>query len=499
MNFLKRVSIITLIFVLTVSVLAFAAEPVKVTILHTNDTHGRIASFTPRGEEKEIGGFARILTLINKIRAEEENVILLDAGDTLHGTNLVNLQKGLNMLTLLNTMGYDAMVPGNHDFNYGYKHLLKLAKFAKFDIVSANVEKDGALLFAPYTILEKGGYRFAILGISTPETPITTHPANVAGLNFVDPIQRVKEIVEKLSGSVDFIIMLSHLGYEGDRMIAEQVPGLDIIIGGHSHTSLEEPVVVNGVIIAQDGDYGRTLGRIDLTIEDGKIIKYSGRLIPVKDTIAKNPVVDVVVKAYEDKLRTLMGEVVGTTSVDLVGERALVRTQETNLGNLITDIMLAYCDADLVMTNGGGIRASIAKGDITIGDIYTVLPFDNTLVVLELTGAQIKAALEHGVRKYPKQNGGFLHVAGMTYAFDPNRPAGDRIVEVKIRGKDLDLNKIYRVATNDFLAAGGDGYSMFTEGTIVYQSGSYLRDLMVDYLREHGSVSPEVEGRITIR
>ncbi len=497
MNF-KRVSVFVLVLIMAMSMVAFAAET-KVTILHTNDMHGRLAGFVPRGEENEIGGFARIATLIRDICTFEENVILLDAGDTVHGTNLVNFTEGIDMIQLLNYIGYDAMVPGNHDFNYGYKHLEDLVKFAKFKVVSANVEKDGTSLFAKYTILERDGYRFAIVGLSAPETVIMTHPANVVGLDFLDPIVTTKSLVDSLKSSVDFVIVLSHLGYSKDKVLAESVSGIDVIIGGHSHTAIAKPELVNNVIIAQTGEYTKNLGRVNLIIEDGKIVDYNGELIPVVYTIPKEPIVNAIVKTFENKLLNVMGEIVGASIVDLIGDRANVRTEETNMGNLITDIMLANCDADLVMTNGGGIRASIAKGDITINDIYTVLPFDNTLVVLELTGAQIKAALEHAVRKYPEQNGGFLHVSGMTYTFDPAKATGERVVDVMVNYAELDLNQTYQVATNDFVAAGGDGYSMFKEGSIVYESGLYLRDLMVSYLKEYSFVEPKVEGRIVCK
>lgn len=491
----KRISLISLILVLSFSIFAMAAEPVNVTILHTNDSHGRITGFVPRGAEAEVGGFARISQLVKDIRQAEENVLLLDGGDTLHGTNYVNMSLGYNAVDLLNQLKYDAMVPGNHDFNYGYEQLLKLVEFSDFKIVSANVEKNGRQLFAPYTIVEKGGYRFAIIGLSTPDTPVMTHPDNVAGLDFVSPVETASNMVEKLEGKADFIIVLSHLGYGFDKMLAQEVPGVDVIVGGHTHTQAQEPVKVNDTIIVQGGEHTLFLGRLDLTIEDGKITGYRGNLIPVDQSVAKRPAVEAVVQVFVDRVNTSLREVVGHTDVDLNGDRQFVRTQETNMGNLVTDVMLANCDADLVLTNGGGIRASISKGDVTVGDIFTVLPFDNTLVVVELTGEQIVAAVEHGLRKYPESNGGFLHVAGMNIVFDPAQPAGSRVVEIKVQGQPLNLTQTYLVATNDFVAAGGDGYGMIKEGKVVYQSGMYLRDLTVDYFQENGSI-PAVEGRI---
>lgn len=491
----KRISLFVLILVLSFSIFAMAAEPVNVTILHTNDTHGRIAGFTPRGADAEVGGFARLYQLIGDIRQAEENVLLLDGGDTLHGTNYVNMTLGYNSVALLNQLKYDAMVPGNHDFNYGYQQLLKLAESSDFNILSANVEKDGKQLFTPYTIVEKSGYRFAVIGASTPDTVTMTHPNNVIGIDFIDPIVAVKRTMEQVEGKADFVIVLSHLGYGSDKMLAEEVSGIDVIVGGHTHTELQEPVKVNDTIIVQGGEHTLFLGRLDLTIEDDEITGYNGKLIPVDQSVVKYPAVDTVVSVFVDRVNTSLQEVVGYTDVDLNGDRKFVRTQETNMGNLVTDVMLANCDADVVLTNGGGIRASISAGDVTVGDIFTVLPFDNTLVVVELTGEQIVAAVEHGLRKYPESNGGFLHVAGMNIVFDPAQPAGSRVVEIIVQGQPLNLTQAYLVATNDFVAAGGDGYSMIKEGKIVFQSGLYLRDLTVDYFRANGSI-PAIEGRV---
>lgn len=498
MKLMKRISVIAIVLMFVLSMAAIAAEPVKLTILHTNDVHGRIASYTVSGVEGEIGGYAKLYTILTQIRKEAPNVILLDGGDTLHGTNLVNLQKGLNVVGLMNGLGYDAMVPGNHDFNYGYTHLVSLSKLAQFKVLSANVEKDSKPVFEPYTIVEKDGLRVAIIGLSAEETPVVTHPNNVIGLNFVNPIEKAKKMVEEVKGKADLVLILSHVGYEVDQKIAKEVPGVHLIVGGHSHTKLDKVTVVNNVIIAQTGEHSKSLGRIDLSVADGKITSYAGSLIPVDGKVTKNDALNQIVKIQEAKLSTMMNEVVGATSVELQGERAQVRTQETNLGNLVADVMLGACQADLAVTNGGGIRASINTGEITVGEIFTALPFDNTLVVIEITGAQLKGALENSVSKAPEQNGGFLQIAGMKFTYDPKKPAGQRVTDVTVKGQALDLNKKYRVATNDFTAAGGDGYTTFKEGTVVYQSGLYLRDLMVTYIKAQKTVAAKVEGRINV-
>ena len=498
MNLIKRTTLFALLLVLVLSFTAFAAQ-VQVTVLHTNDLHGHAAGFVADTKVGEIGGLARIETLINEIRAEQPNVILLDGGDCLHGTNEINVSKGMNMVALMSGMGYDAMVPGNHDFNYGYKQLLNLANVASFDILSANVLKDGENILQPYTLIEKGGYKFAIIGLSTQDTPIVTHPNNVQGLVFADPIATAKAMVAKAKADANFVIVLSHLGYEVDKTLAQNVPGIDLIVGGHSHTVLDKPTTVNGINIVQDGEWGKNLGRVDLTIEDGKITAINGKLIPVGNKVAKNVAVETVVNVYKAKLAETMNVVIGSSDVDLMGDRGQVRTRETNLADLIIDVMREATKADLAVTNGGGIRASIAKGDITVGSVYTVLPFDNTLVVMQFTGAQIRAALELSVSKYPAENGGFLQVSGLKFTFDPSKPAGQRIVEVTANGQPLDPNKTYVVATNDFTAVGGDGYTMFKDGKVLFQSGLYLRDVVVDYIKAQGNISSKTDGRITVK
>lgn len=497
MKLMKRVSVIAIVLMLVLSMAALAA-PVNLTIVHTNDTHGRVASYTLTGVQGEVGGYAKLYTLLTQIRKEAPNVLLLDAGDTLHGTNLVNLQKGLNVVAMMNGLGYDAMVPGNHDFNYGYTHLVNLSKVANFKVLSANVEKDSKPVFEPYTIIEKEGVRVAIIGLSAEETPIVTHPNNVIGLKFSNPVEKVKTMVAEVKDKADIVVVLSHVGYEVDQKIAKEVPGIHLIIGGHSHTQLDKPTVVNNVIIAQTGEHSKNLGRVDLSIENGKIVSYAGSLISVDDKVAKNSAFNQIIKIQDAKLSAMMNEVIGTAAVELQGERAQVRTQETNLGNLVADVMLSACEADLAVTNGGGIRASINTGDITVGEIFTALPFDNTLVVIEVTGAQLKAALENSVSKAPEQNGAFLQVAGIKFSYDPKKPAGQRVLDVTVQGQALDLNKKYRVATNDFTAAGGDGYTSFKEGKVVYQSGLYLRDVMVSYIKNLKTVNIKADGRVNV-
>jgi len=256
--------------------------------------------------------------------------------------------------------------------------------------------------------------------------------------------------------------------------------------------------VLNGTIIAQAHEYGKFLGRVDLFFHGTELVGHSGMLIPVTEEVTEDATVKALIDGYASQLAEELNETVGETLVFLDGERAHVRTGETNLGNLITDALREGMETDVAFTNGGGIRASIITGTITLGDVYTVLPFDNYLVSIDLTGAQLVQALEHGLRSYPAQLGGFPHISGMAVVFDPAQDAGSRVVSVTVGGQAIDLGATYSVATNDFMAAGGDDYTMFLEGTNYTDSGLFLRDVVADYIRLNTPVNPGIEGRITI-
>ncbi|WMJ79170.1 5'-nucleotidase C-terminal domain-containing protein [Clostridium sp. MB40-C1] len=469
-----------------------------VTVVHTNDTHSRV------NEGKYDGmGFARIATEIKRLRNTNKNVLVLDAGDTLHGQTISTLNKGESIIKILNTIGYDAMAPGNHDFNYGQNRLVELSKMAKFPIISANIfKKDGSSLLTPYIIKEIDGVKFGIFGLSTPDTTYMTNPKNVEGLTFEDPVKTSEKMVSELKGKCDIIIALSHLGVQGDYSsikVAEKVKGIDIIVDGHTHTTLPEGKLVNKTLIVQTGDYDKNLGEVNLLFKDGKIDSVKASLFNKEQgmQLKEDKDIKAIIEKIENENKKITSVVIGKTNVKLDGERGNVRTKETNLANLITNAILDATKADLVITNGGGIRASIDKGEITKGHVITVLPFGNYVVSKEVKGSDILAALEHGVRLYPKENGGFPQVAGITFKFDPKQPVGKRVFYVKVNGKNLDLNKIYKLATNDFMAVGGDDYSMLAKGkTLAEMPG--LDEIVMNYIQKHGVTTVNVENRVQI-
>ncbi len=488
--------VITILFVLITVV---GAEGIDITILHTNDTHGRLE------EGKFAGmGFARISSLVKKYRTENPRFLLLDAGDTFHGQPIVNLVKGKSVTQILNHIGYSAMVSGNHDYDYGQKRLLELNKMTNFPILSANVKKRGNFFLQPYIIRDLGGVKVGIFGLCTPETTYKTHPDNVKGLIFINPVEAARAMVAELRKEVDVIIALSHLGLsEGSkytsRRVAENVEGIDLIVDGHSHTTLKRGLEINDTLIVMAGEYDKNLGVVNLIVKDNKVVGKKAELISKKKvvTIKKDPEIIKLIAKIKAKNEEIISDIIGKATVELNGSREDIRTGETNLGNLITDAILTNVDADVAITNSGSIRNSIGAGEISKGDVIGVLPFGNNVVVKKIKGSTLLAVIEHGLSEYPTQEGAFPQVSGMSIVFAPSRPAGERVLKLLINGKPVEYEKLYRVAINDFMAAGGDGYEVFKDNNTVQEAGD-LAKIIINYIKKHGTVSPKIEGRIRV-
>ena len=503
---------------------AMAEGPITVTILHTNDTHAHLESFEPFKQPLQ-GGVARRYTLIEQIRAEGGNVILLDAGDVFQGTLYFNQYQGQADLHFMNAMGYDAMCVGNHEFDSGPAVLAAFIDGAEFPVISANIDVSAEPTLAgkipAYTVLDVAGEKIAVFGLTTEDTPILSSPG--PNVIFKDPISSAEATVDELEAQgINKIIALTHLGYSRDLDLAAAVEGIDVIVGGHSHTLLGDmegaegpyPTVVTSpagepVLVVTAKCWGSYLGRLDVTFTaEGVVETYGGAPIFIDESIPENPEMAAKLAEYAAPIEELKATVIGQTAVDLDGEREHVRTMETNLGNLICDAMLWRTAADntvIAIQNGGGIRASIPAGDVSLGQVLEVLPFGNTIVNFDLTGAEIVEALENGVSMVEEVKGRFPQVGGLRYAFNPDLPAGSRIISVEVWDPaqkayvPLDLKATYRVCTNNFLYGGGDGYEVFaTKARNVNETGLLLSDVLVDYIKAHSPVSPAVEGRITI-
>ena len=388
-----------------------ANAPTTVTIFHTNDIHSRVSS------SATTLGYARIATIVQAERAAGRNVLLVEAGDAFHGQSIANISRGQAIVEIMNVLQYDAMVPGNHDFNFGQERLRELAGMATFTMLAANIE--GANL-PSHVIRTIGGRRIAIIGVATPETAYKTHPRNVVGLTFGNPSESIRRLVTTLRTQADLIVVLAHLGQDGDYTslaLARDVQGIDLIIDGHSHDF--GALQVGRTLIVQAGEFGNHLGRIDVVFDRGGVHMSNGLIEAAHSTaVAQDARVLEVINRYNQQVNAIHAQVVGNATVRLEGDRALVRTAETNLGNLVTDAMLRATNAEFAVTNGGGIRASIPAGQVTRRHVFDVLPFGNLVVTQKVKGAQVLELLEFSARLLPAQNGGFLQVAGLTYSID---------------------------------------------------------------------------------
>jgi len=490
------------VLLLIATMILFAA---RLTILHINDTHGHAWPWSETNNPN-IGGFAAIATIVEEVRKEVEasqgHMLFLHAGDMNTGVPESDMLDAAPDIVAFNMMKLDAMVLGNHEFNKPKEVLARQMKLAKFPMLSANFhDPEGIVKPQPYVIKDFGDLKVAIVGLTTEETAILA-PLHLRGATFANCVETTKKLVEELRDKVDIVVVLAHLGWEPEgegkttsKQLAQLADGIHVIVDGHSHTKFDKAQVVNGVIVVQAWEWGKYVGRLDLEIEKGKIVSYSWKPIPVnlkvhkgKDAQGKD-IYEFVDKPYEEHfyVKTVLdyfkqlgeeklGTVIGKTHILLDGERTNVRSRSTNLANMICDAMMWKVNADVALMNGGGIRASIKPGDITVRDVLTVLPFGNTLYVLKMTGEQLMKVLEYAATVKEGQ-GAFLQVGGLTW-----KSVGDKVVEAKVKGEPIDANRVYVVVTNNYLAGGGDGYTMLTN-LAGYDTGFRLDSVLVEFIQ----------------
>jgi 2',3'-cyclic-nucleotide 2'-phosphodiesterase (5'-nucleotidase family) len=504
-----RLALLSLLILIILAPWGYANQ-VDLKILYVNDFHGFAEPYKPTGSDAPLGGIAYLAGAVDRARGKQPS-LLLAAGDMIQGNPWANLFRGKSCIDVMNAMRFDAMVVGNHEFDFGPKVLKERMAQARFPVLGANVKGLSAL--KPYVIKNLQGVRIAIIGVVTPETAVATHPRNVAGLAFSTPESAVRKYLPELKRRADIIIVLSHCGFQADRELAAKVPGIDVIVGGHSHTKILQPELVGQTIVVQAWEHAKVLGVLNLRIKDGKIAGFDGTLQEISPAAgAPNCQVQDIVARYESQVDSLLQRAIGETQVDLDGEH--VRTGETNLGDFVADVMRQAAGADAAIINGGTIRTGIPQGKIAVKDIYAVLPFDNYLVGISLTGAQVKAALEHGVARLEEPSGSFPQVSGLTFTYSRSAPAGARVKDVTVGGRPLDPQREYVVATNDYLVAGGDGYTVFgealksagdyanlggalTSSKLAYNDpGTWLRDLVIAAIQAQKTITPKIDGRI---
>lgn len=498
----------------------------KTVILHSNDVHGAIA------------GYANMAALAADYEAKGAKVIIADAGDFSQGTVYVSSSKGADAVNMMNAAGYDIATLGNHEFDYGYAQLTDNLKSAKFDVVCCNIlDADGNLVFAPSKVVDVDGVKIGFIGVNTPESQTKANPALIKGLKWLagaDMVKAVQAEADKLADTVDVTIVLSHLGVDDSSVpntsydLLKGLNGVDFIIDGHSHTVMtagdnKEPIQSTGTAFKNIGV---------VVIDNAKKAIESNELVEITKDSAKDETVAAAAQAIIDKIDAEYGEVFAKSDVDLNGEKSVDangvfgnRDGETNLGDLITDSMIWQVKQNLdgitvpaenivAITNGGGIRAAIAKGDITKKDVNTVLPFGNTIAVVYVTGAELIEALEASTYCSPASAiGGFPQVAGIEMTVDPDKaydaneetyPGStyygpktiNRVTIDSINGKAFDEKATYAVITNNFLAAGGDTYYAFASASAQFDTGIPLDEALMSYIADelNGVVGQQYAG-----
>ncbi|RZS83055.1 5'-nucleotidase [Phyllobacterium myrsinacearum] len=507
------------------------------TILHINDFHSRQESInkydsTCSAEEESknecFGGIARVKAKIDERRAalsrDGGNVIVLNAGDEFQGSLFYTTYKGDDTAEFMNGIGYDVMALGNHEFDDGVDTLAKFLGKVKFPVISANtIAAEGSPIagkYKPYVIRDIGGQKIGVVSAITTDTADISTPGPT--VKFADEIETLKKQVEALKAEgVNKIIALNHDGYVKDKQIAASVAGISVIVGGHSHTLLSNtdpqalgpyPTLVKGpsgrdVPIVQAKSYSKYLGELKVTFDDdGNVIRSEGAPILLDSSVVPDPAYLARVKELAKPIEALKAQKVAESTGVIEAAREVCRVVECSMGNLVADAMLDRVKGQgmsIAIINGGGLRASIDAGDVTMGEVLTVLPFQNTLSTFQLKGADVVTALENGVSQIDQGAGRFAQVSGLKYAFDVSKPAGQRVSAVDVRDgsgwKPIDPAATYGVVSNNYMRAGGDGYKIFASNAQnAYDYGPGLEAVVSDYLARNTPYKPYTDGRITV-
>lgn len=522
------------VFVLVLS-LGFAGERTKVTIVSTTDLHGRIFPVDYFSNKPDQLGLAKLATMIRQVRKENPDALLLDVGDCIQGSPLAYLYNRKRfdepnpMMLVMNALKYDSMTVGNHEFNFGLKVLEKARGEAKFPWLSANTVRAGTdePAFQPYLVREVSGVRVGVLGLTTPGIPYWENASNYAGLEFKDPLEVTEHWVKILreKEKVDLVVVAMHMGlgenlgsnraypefipHENEAIgIARKVPGIDVILLGHTHVDVPA-LVINGVLISQADRWGYHLGRVDVTFEkteEGRwtLTSKGSTTIPVTEKIPVDPEIQKLAGAYDAETQKWLATGIGHCAKPLSAANS--RLEDSAILDLIQRVQLEAGQADVSLAACFDTRAQVPEGEVSVRNIYGLYLYENTLVVLEVTGAQLKAALEHSARYFlpyvkgkkpaelidPQIPGYSYDMAeGVTYEVDLTRPLGDRILNLRFKGEPLAPDKKLRLATNNYRQNGGGGYTMLKNAPVLMRSSQEIRDLIIDWVEKHREIPAE--------
>jgi len=526
-------SFATLIILLALVLVArsFAPERVQITILGTTDLHGNILPLDYYTNKPDNRGFAKVATLIKRIRKEQPNVMLIDSGDTIQGSPLESFHGRKNnrpvdpMMLVMSSLNYDAMTVGNHEYNFGLKVLEKARSEAKFPWLSANTYDIATQKphYKPYIVKEVAGVKIGVLGLTTPGIPNWDNPPNYAGLEFHEPVAEARKWVPILRDQekVDVVVIAMHMGLEEDLRtgqvspgqvtneneaiaIANEVPGVDVIFMGHTHREVSS-LYINGVLLTQANYWGRNLARADLYLQrtgaGWRMYAKSARTMATDDRVEPDPEVAKLVEPYDRETQGWLSRVIGESSQELTAREA--RFRDTAILDLIQKVQMEAGKADVSMVASFNSDARIAKGPISVRDIAGLYVYENTLAVLEVTGQQLKDALEHSAKYYKAYEAGkplsdlvdekipaynFDIAEGVTYELDISKPIGQRIQNLRFHGQPLSPAKKLRLATNNYRVNGGGGYEMYKNAPVVYRSSEEIRELIIDWVERNKTV-----------
>ncbi|HVF23373.1 MAG TPA: bifunctional UDP-sugar hydrolase/5'-nucleotidase [Pyrinomonadaceae bacterium] len=526
-SFMTLMTLLTLVFVAR----SFVPDRVQITILGTTDLHGNINPIDYYTNKPDNRGLAKVATLIKRIRREHPNVLLVDSGDTIQGSPLESFHGRKNnqppdpMMLVMNSLNYDAMAVGNHEYNFGLKVLEKARGEANFPWLSANtydISKQQPH-YKPYIVKEVAGVRIGILGLTTPGVPNWDNPPNYAGLEFHEPVVEARKWVPILRDKekADVVVIAMHMGlgedlrtgevspgqvrHENEAItIAKEVPGVDVIFMGHTHRDVPS-LYLNGVLLTQANHWGRHLARADVYLQKSdtgwRVYAKSARTLPADDRVEPDPDVVKIAEPYDNETQGWLAKVIGQSAEELTAKEA--RFRDTAILDLIQKVQLEAGKADVSMVASFNSEARIAKGPVSVRDIAGLYVYENTLVVLEVTGQQLKDALEHSAKyfktyvpgkapadlideKIPAYN--FDIAEGVTYELDLSKPFGQRILNLRFHNQPLSPTRKLRLATNNYRVNGGGGYTMYKNAPVVYRSSEEIRELIIDWLERNKTV-----------
>ena len=537
---MKRPTLILLVLVLAVFFAGLPltaqtpAQRVHIVFLGTTDLHGNILPIDYYVDKPDNRGLAKVATLIKQVRKDNPNVVLVDSGDTIQGTPLAYFHNKKNntppdpMMLTMSALKYDAMTVGNHEYNFGLKVLEKARSEANFPWLSANTYDEGTTNthYKPYIVKEVGGVRVGILGLTTPGVPTWENKPNYVGLEFHEPLPEAKKWVPVLRDKerADVVVIAMHMGVEEDLRtgqlnpgsvlnenqavtIARQVPGVDVIFMGHTHRDVPA-LLVNGVLLTQANHWGRHLARADLYLDRvgdrWRMAARSARTIPVDNKVEADAEVAKLAESYHKETQDWLSTAIGESAAELTATEA--RFKDTAILDLIQRVQMDVGKADVSMAAVFNLQARIPKGQVTVREMAGLYVYENTLVVLEVTGQQLKDALEHSAKYYrPYEQGkplaelvddkipayNFDIAEGVTYEINIRKPFGQRIEKLMFQGRPLAPNQKLRLATNNYRVNGGGGYTMYKNAPVVYRSGEEIRELIIDWVETNKTIPVE--------